>query len=134
MEIVLNFHFKLEKKCAKIPPPFCSILAKKMHMKLLFLSLGLVFMVAGCTWVDLDEQGYKVMLISAERAQSCEKIGSVSSSVVDNIGPIYRSEKKVQEELIRLARNDAGAIGGDAIAPATEEWNGEQSFNVYRCN
>lgn len=102
-------------------------------MKTSFALLTLLLAISGCTWVEVDAKGYQVVLISQERAESCEKIGSTSASVLDNFGPFYRSEKKVREELVSIGRNQAGAMGGDAIAPATEEWNGAQTFNVYRC-
>lgn len=96
--------------------------------------LSLFLVLSSCTWVDVNEQGYRVSVISASQAQSCEKKGSVSAQVLDRIGPIFRSEAKIQEELISLARNDAGAMGGNAILPIESPWNGEQNFDVYSCN
>lgn len=89
--------------------------------------------LTGCASVELTQQGSKVMLIRAENTGNCTKIGSTTSTVTDHIGPFYRSVKKVQEELVYLAKNRAAGMQGNAISPVDKEWNGSQSFNIYKC-
>jgi hypothetical protein len=89
--------------------------------------------LAACTWVDLTDQGERVDLMTQEQAANCERIGQTTSQVLDKIGFVNRSEEKKQEELRRLARNEAASMGGNAIVPATEITEGRQRFIVYRC-
>ena len=91
------------------------------------------YLVSACTWVSLDENGQGVRLIDADTASQCKKIGSTSSRVVDNVGPLPRNKKKMGKELIRLAKNEAGVMGGNAITPLAEASDGTQKFAVYDC-
>jgi len=105
-----------------------------MTVKTLQIYLCLAILLTGCTWVDLNEQGYAVAIISQEQGNRCETLGTTTSTVLDNVGLLPRNADKVREELSRLARNDAGEMGGDAISPTGEPIDGSQSFTVYRCN
>lgn len=90
-------------------------------------------LLSGCASVELTQQGSQVRLIPAESAGSCTLIGKTTSTVTDHIGPFYRSEKKVKDELAYLAKNRAAGMQGNAISPIDKEWNGSQSFNIYKC-
>ncbi|MCW8195431.1 DUF4156 domain-containing protein [Proteobacteria bacterium 005FR1] len=89
--------------------------------------------LAACTWVDLTPQGERVDLMTQEQAANCERVGQTTSQILDKIAFMDRSEEKKQEELRRLARNEAASMGGNAIVPATEITEGRQRFVVYRC-
>ncbi len=89
--------------------------------------------LAACTWVKTSEEAKSVALVKPSIAQQCEKLGSTTSKVTDNIGPIPRSENKVQDELIDLARNEAALIGGDTIVAESAAADGVQRFSIYRC-
>ena len=39
----------------------------------------------------------------------------------------------MQDELLRLARNEAGSMGGNAIVPESVIEEGRQTFGVYSC-
>jgi len=86
-----------------------------------------------CTWVDLNEEGYSVNLVEVDETIQCTKVGTTSSKVLDNIWLLPRNKKKVSKELVRLAKNQAGAMGGNTITAQSEAWNGTQEFNVYNC-
>jgi hypothetical protein len=64
----------------------------------------------------------------------CKKIGHVTSITLAEVSYIPRDDESVHTELSYLGRNYAGGMGGDAIVPTGPVANGEQSFNVYRCN
>jgi hypothetical protein len=46
---------------------------------------------------------------------------------------VERGGERLQDELIRLARNEAGDLGGNVIVPESVIEEGRQSFGVYRC-
>lgn len=95
--------------------------------------LPVALWLAGCSWVKLTPEGERVDLMSQAQAATCERLGQTTSQVLNKVGFLDRSEEKKQEELTRLARNEAAEMGGDAIVPATEVTEGRQRFIVYRC-
>ncbi|GAB6046318.1 hypothetical protein JCM19379_01400 [Methyloparacoccus murrellii] len=91
--------------------------------------------VAGCTaWVDLKPQGQGVRILTERDVRTCKRIGHVTSTTTASVAYLPRDDESVQEELRRLSRNYAGAMGGNAIVPTGPAANGEQSFNVYHCH
>jgi hypothetical protein len=86
-----------------------------------------------CTWVSVTEEGQNVRVLRADAVARCEKIGNVSAKTTDRVTIFARSDRKIQEELESLARNEATELGGDAIVPIGTETKGRQSFDVYRC-
>ncbi|MEX1033618.1 MAG: DUF4156 domain-containing protein [Cellvibrionaceae bacterium] len=89
--------------------------------------------VSACSRVKLTEQGEAVRVLSENLVSVCERIGTTTSKVMDRVVIIDRSEEKQAGELIRLARNEAAAMGGNAIVPDSEVEDGRQRFIVYKC-
>lgn len=89
--------------------------------------------VVACTWVPLTQEGSHVELRSFDQVQGCERKSRVTTSVKAKVGGVSRSEEKVRGELLTLARNEAGRIGGNAVVAETEPTDGRQAFIVYRC-
>jgi len=87
----------------------------------------------GCTWVSVTEEGQNVRVLEPGTAAGCEKIGNVSAKTADRVTIFARSDRKIEEELESLARNEATELGGDAIVPIGVPKEGRQSFDVYRC-
>ena len=96
------------------------------------LALG-VLLMAGCTWVDLTQQGEKVRVLSADEVTKCEKRGETTVSLLVKLAGIERDKEKAQQELNTLARNSAATLEGDTVVPITPVENGQQTFAVYRC-
>lgn len=96
--------------------------------------LGLLLSGAACTWVKPVEEAKEIALVKPELAQHCKKISAVTVKVADNVGFINRSEKKVQDELITMAKNEAATVNGDVIVAETQATEGRQRFGVYDCN
>ena len=92
-----------------------------------------VALLAGCTWVDLSQQGEKVRVLSAAEVTKCEKRGQTTVSLLAKLAGIERDADKVQQELNTLARNSAVTLEGDTVVPITPVENGQQTFGVYRC-
>jgi hypothetical protein len=89
--------------------------------------------VSGCSWVELKPQGEKVRILTPQEVSRCKYLGRVTSNTAATVGIFARSREKIQEEVYRLGRNNAGDMGGDTIVPTGPLIEGEQTFNVYRC-
>lgn len=95
---------------------------------------ALAGLTAGCTWVDLTHEGRGVRVASAAEVAGCERLGATHSKTSDNVWIFARSDSKVEYELEALARNEAAAMGGDAIIPTGPvSEGGRRSYDVYRC-
>ena len=96
---------------------------------LCFAAIGL----ASCTWVEPTKEGLDVILVKPHNVETCTKLGETTASVKHQIGPVTRSEEKVVEELVTLARNKAAEMGGDSIVATAPARDGVMSFEVYKC-
>jgi hypothetical protein len=93
----------------------------------------LLFVLAGCTWVDLTEEGEAVTVASSV-PDSCKRLGSTTSTTKADLASIDRSHKKVSSELVTLARNSAVRMGGDTVTAESEvSEDGVQTFGIFRC-
>lgn len=102
------------------------------YLRSALLVLGITAL-AGCVGVKLTAEGAQVrQTTDAEARASCTIVGKVTSSIpskaLNRLAP-----NKVQEQLIVMARNEAPAFGGNAVAPAGPITEGTQEFNVLRC-
>lgn len=98
----------------------------------LFAVLLALIGAGGCTWTPLRSVGEPVAIVGAD-TERCEAIGNTTARTTSHIGPFLRSPRKVRGELETLARNEAGAMGGDAIRALADPVDGEQRFEVLRC-
>lgn len=90
--------------------------------------------LAGCAWVDIKPQGEKVRVLAKSEVGRCKPLGHVTVATTATLmGFIARGKTTVQEEVNRLARNNAGGMGGDSVVPNSPLVDGEQGFDVYRC-
>ncbi|MBK51294.1 MAG: hypothetical protein CMQ45_02790 [Gammaproteobacteria bacterium] len=84
-------------------------------------------------WVQLTGPGQQVEVRSESQVSGCEPLGRASSSTLDRLLLVERNTAQQENELLTLARNEAGDMGGNAIAPITTALDGQQSFAVFRC-
>ncbi|HYE37466.1 DUF4156 domain-containing protein [Methylocaldum sp.] len=103
------------------------------RLLMVLCGITMVFSVSGCTWVELKPQGEKIRMLTPPEVGRCKYLGRITSNTAATIGIFARSKNTVQEEVDRLARNNAADMGGDTIVPTGPLIDGEQSFNVYRC-
>ncbi len=96
---------------------------------LLILSLTL----QGCQFVPSTEGGVKARVLSTAEVQQCKKVANTTASTKAGILRIRRQQTVILNELTRLARNNAAAMGGDTVVPASKIVHGTQLFNVYKC-
>jgi len=88
---------------------------------------------SGCTWVDPVAGASRVTLVMPEHVSQCKPLGTTVSQVKDKVGIIHRSEAKVTEELLTLAKNSAVELGGDTLVAETGPADGTQKFKIYKC-
>jgi hypothetical protein len=72
-------------------------------------------------------------VLSAAEVQQCKRGGNTTASTKADILGIPRQQTVISNVLTRLARNNAAAMGGDTVVPASKIVHGTQLFNVYRC-
>jgi hypothetical protein len=90
--------------------------------------------VGGCSnWVGLTVEGEGVRLATVAEISNCSRLGRTRPQTLDRIVGVERGAERLQEELLRLARNDAGAMGGNVIVPESLIEEGEQVFGIYSC-
>ena len=89
--------------------------------------------LSACTWVEPTPESTELLLVKSFNVESCTRVGTASVSVKHKVGAYTRSEEKVYEELVTLARNKAAEMGGDSIVAKGEPDEGAMSFDVYKC-
>jgi hypothetical protein len=91
--------------------------------------------VAGCTWVKPTPAGEGVHIGTMSEVASCRKLGATHAKTSTKVAFFARSEKKINEELDTLARNEAGEMRGNTIVPqGPASTEGRRSFDVYSCS
>jgi len=89
-------------------------------------------LVGGCSVVKVSEAGKRVNIITSDQAFNCTRVGSISTSVLETIIGIPRHERKIEEELDKLARDQAVLMRANSIV--RESINGaEGSYSAYNC-
>jgi hypothetical protein len=101
--------------------------------KLIVLGIFTATLSACGTWVQVTSAGEGVRVASPVEVSACTRLGRSTANALDGIGFIDRSAAKLQEELINLARNEAGDMDGNRIVVESPISEGTQSFGIYRC-
>jgi len=103
-------------------------------MKRLFLLISITLFTAGCSsWVQVTNEGEGVRLGTNQEVRNCQRVGQARAQTLSRVLIVERGGERLQDELIRLARNEAGDLGGNVIVPESTIEEGRQSFGVYRC-
>jgi len=102
-------------------------------MKKTGLMMCAAALAAGCTWVKPTEQALNVRVAYLSQIDTCKKLGRATVSVLDKVVFISRNEEDMADELETLGRNAAAEMKGDTIVAMSKIIDGEQVFNVYRC-
>lgn len=105
------------------------------HSNRLLLTAGLLMTLAACgnTWVQVTPEGRNVQLATAAQVGGCTRVGTANVNALDNIAFVQRGANRLQEELVDLARNEGGRLGGNRVVPESTINEGRQTFGVYRC-
>jgi hypothetical protein len=102
-------------------------------MKNYLLAVSAAVILSGCNWVQLTTEGESVSLGNSSQVANCKYIGKTTVTTLDKLAVVERGGGKMQDELLTLARNEAGLMGGNTIMPASLIRDGKQDFTVYSC-
>ena len=103
-------------------------------MKKVLVPLAAFLLLSACTWVKPSIRSHMVVLKDENQVVNCVKKGLTKSKTLSSVVFIPRSEAKVFNELVMLAKNEAVILGGDTVVPEGELVGGEQVFGIYQCN
>lgn len=97
---------------------------------------AMVLILAACgssSWVQLTPEGQRVSLATAAQISNCRRVGVANVNAIDSIAFVNRGANRLQEELVSLARNEAGVAGGNRVVPESTINEGRQTFGIYQC-
>lgn len=98
------------------------------------LTLAFGFVTACSSWVQLSPEAENVSLLTTSQVSQCQRAGTANVNALDEIGFIDRSATRLQDELVKLAKNEAARLGGNSIVPESTIAEGQQTFGVFRCS
>jgi len=99
----------------------------------LLAAAALLLAACGNSWVQVTPEGERVSLATAADVGNCRRIGAANVNALDSIAFVDRGANRLQEELVNLARNEAGAAGGNRVVPESTIEEGRQTFGIYQC-
>lgn len=97
---------------------------------------SLAIAISGCgssSWVQVTPAGMLVNVATPSEVGNCTRVGTSNVNVLDRVAFVQRGSQKLQDDLVNLARNEAGDIGGNRVVPESTINEGRQTFGVYRC-
>lgn len=97
------------------------------------IALCPLILTTACTWVEPMENAASVSLAQNADVENCERLGTTTSTVRDQVGWFNRSDERVASELLTLAQNSAISMGGNTLVTTTDPENGSQQFVIYSC-
>lgn len=106
------------------------------HLRSAFSYLPLLtisILITACTWVEPVENAASVSLLEASDISTCERLGTTTASVRDQVGWFNRSNDRVAMELLTLAQNSAVSMAGNTLVASAEPNEGSQQFVIYSC-
>jgi predicted dinucleotide-binding enzyme len=103
-----------------------------MNFKPFILCLAIIGL-AGCTMVKPTEQSDEITLVKAFNVKDCAKLGTTNVSIEQKTGIFSLDDKTATKDLITLAKNRAGAMGGDSIVAKGPIEEGKMTFDIYKC-
>jgi len=103
-------------------------------VKIFLLLATFLIILSSCnSWVGVTSEGQGVRQATASEINNCQRIGRTQASTMSRVAFVERGGERMQDELLRLARNEAGSMGGNVIVPESVIEEGRQTFGVYRC-
>ena len=103
-------------------------------VKSFLLLVTFLILLSSCnSWVGVTTEGASVRLATTSEISDCQRVGRAQASTRSRVAFVERGGERMQEELLRLARNEAGSMGGNTIVPESVIEEGRQTFGVYSC-
>jgi len=96
------------------------------------LLISSFFSISGCSFVELHPGAHRIAY--SNDLSSCEKIDAYTAKVQTEALLIERNPKAIAEELQILAQNKAFELDANSIWPTSEVKNGEQAYDILKCD
>ena len=106
---------------------------KRILITTIMLSLILGLGACASHLIDVRHGSERVSLADANQVVSCESKGTITVSVLTEVGLFTRSVEAVEANLLQLARNGAVDNGGDTLVKRDTSKYGERTFDIYKC-
>ena len=104
-------------------------------MNIRFFSFLIVLpLFMGLSFVDLTEEGSKVLEATADKVDNCEMVGKGTASTRSKRVFFKRKGERVQNELLGLAKNEAATLGANAIVAGEIGEDGKMKWAGYSCD
>ncbi|MDP1757779.1 MAG: DUF4156 domain-containing protein [Pseudohongiella sp.] len=108
-------------------------LSLRKPITLALLAGALALSACSSNWVQVTPEGQAVRVATTQDIARCTRVGTANVNALDNIAFVQRGAARLQEELISLARNEGGRLGGNRVVPESTIEDGRQTFGVFRC-
>ncbi len=89
-------------------------------------------LLAGCSVVKVSEAGKRIQMVDRNQVQGCNRLGSVTTSVLDNVLFIPRKPEKIRSDLDKLARDQAVLMEANTLVHVSTV-EGQGNYIAYRC-
>ena len=89
--------------------------------------------ISACTLGSFESKSAAVVLLPEADVMQCKFIDTVTHKSSDRWAP-SRTDVKITNELLTLARKDAFALGGNTVVKKSAIALGRQTFSVYNCS
>ena len=100
-------------------------------LRKLFLASTCI-VVTACSFIELKPGAERI--IFAKEGDGCERIQTFTAKVKTSTLFINRRVEALAEELQVLAQNEAHALYANAIWPTSDIQDGQQDFDLLRCD
>ncbi|MCE3269335.1 MAG: hypothetical protein K0R49_1587 [Burkholderiales bacterium] len=102
-------------------------------MKKYMISLCIVLLATGCSFVSLDSQARDITVLEdANLVKDCKSLGDTNVSLWSK-AETFQSRTKVESQFDTLARNQAATMGGNTVVPHSQTIKGQRKYSVYNC-
>ena len=88
----------------------------------------------GLSFVDLTEEGGKVLEATADEVDNCKMVGKGTATTRSKRVFFKRKGERVQNELLGLAKNEAATLGANAIVAGEIGEDGKMKWAGYSCD
>ncbi len=103
-----------------------------MNIKPFILCLAIISL-ASCANVEPTRQSEGVTLVKSFNVKDCKKLGTTHVSIKQKAGIFALDDKAATQDLVTLAKNRAGTMGGDSIVAKGPIEEGKMIFDIYKC-
>jgi hypothetical protein len=103
-----------------------------MNLKPFILCLAIISLTS-CANVEPTELSKGVTLVKPFNVKDCTKLGTTNVSIKQKAGIFTLDDKAATQDLVNLAKNRAGTMGGDSIVSKGPIEDGKMTFDIYKC-